>query len=266
MKFGLMGRDSWKTSILLMVLALIVSVLISYFQPFPGYMDADYYFAGGVQLAEGKGFTEPYMWNYFDPSNNLPHPSHGYWMPLASILTAGGMFITGSQTWLAGRIGFILIAMIIPVLTAELAYSFTKRKDLSLISGLLAIFSGYYAAYMQVTDTFGLYILLGGIFFLIAHRDNQKGYFLMGILAGFLHLARADGIFWLIISSVITFTVLKNIDYQEQLEIEAGNFTVFFVIVILLSMFFIEMIAPFVIIFILSMKKNKKYFETSQKS
>ena len=32
-------------------------------------MDADYYFSGGVQLAQGKGFSEPYLWNYFDPSN-----------------------------------------------------------------------------------------------------------------------------------------------------------------------------------------------------
>src|SRR3990172_3418233 len=164
--------------LILMVLALAISILISIFQEFPGYMDADYYFAGGIQLAEGNGFTEPYLWNYFDPSNKLPHPSHGYWMPLTSIIAAGGMVITGAQTWVSGRLGFYL----------------TKREDLSLLSGILAIFSGYYSVYMQTTDSFSINMILGGLFFLIAHRDNYKVYFLLVLLSGLFHLARADGV------------------------------------------------------------------------
>jgi len=189
--------------LILMVLALAISILISIFQEFPGYMDADYYFAGGIQLAEGNGFTEPYLWNYFDPSNKLPHPSHGYWMPLTSIIAAGGMVITGAQTWVSGRLGFYLIGMFIPALTAILAFSFTKREDLSLLSGILAIFSGYYSVYMQTTDSFSINMILGGLFFLIAHRDNYKVYFLLGLLSGLFHLARADGVFWLGISLLI---------------------------------------------------------------
>jgi len=55
---------SWRQYALLFVVGLIVPFAVSRFQSLPGYMDADYYFAGGVELAKGNGFTEPYLWNY----------------------------------------------------------------------------------------------------------------------------------------------------------------------------------------------------------
>ena len=79
---------TWRHYLLLFVVGLLVPFGISRFQSQPGYMDADYYFVGGIQLAEGKGFTEPYLWNYLDNPTGLPHPSHTYWMPLASIVSA----------------------------------------------------------------------------------------------------------------------------------------------------------------------------------
>ena len=82
---------NWRHYLILFIVGLLVPFGISRFQSMPGYMDADYYFVGGMQLAEGKGFTEPYLWNYLDDPSGLPHPSHTYWMPLASIVSAIGM-------------------------------------------------------------------------------------------------------------------------------------------------------------------------------
>ncbi|MFN2121495.1 MAG: hypothetical protein ACK2T0_13990, partial [Anaerolineales bacterium] len=79
-----------RSYVLLAVLGAGLSVAVARFQPFPGYLDADYYFGGGLQLAAGKGFTEPYLWNYLDQPVALPHPSHTYWMPLASMIAAAG--------------------------------------------------------------------------------------------------------------------------------------------------------------------------------
>ena len=61
---------------------------------------------------------------------NLPHPSHTYWMPLASIVSAIGMWITGQSTYAAGRLPFILLSACVPLLTATLAFDVT-RKTLS---------------------------------------------------------------------------------------------------------------------------------------
>ena len=57
---------TWRHFLLLAVLGLVVMVFVSAFEPAPGYMDADAYYAGGRQLATGLGFTEPYLWNYLD--------------------------------------------------------------------------------------------------------------------------------------------------------------------------------------------------------
>ena len=86
-----------KSYLFLFVVGLLVAVAISGLQSSPGYMDADYYYAGGTQLASGKGFNEPYIWNYLDNPASLPHPSNTYWMPLSSLIAAAGMILGGSH-------------------------------------------------------------------------------------------------------------------------------------------------------------------------
>lgn len=179
----------------LFVLALGLQLLIAGFQGVPGYLDADYYFGGGLQLVRGNGFTEPYLWNYLDDPESLPHPSHGYWMPLASILAALGMWLTGQQTYAAGRLFFILLAALVPPVTAALSYGFSRRKDLAFTSGLLAIFSVFHLAFMPVTDNYGPFMILGALYFISMMKPRP--WLWLGVLAGFMALARSDGLIWL---------------------------------------------------------------------
>ncbi len=158
---------NWRHYLLLFLVGLLVPWGISRYQSLPGYMDADYYFAGGIQLSEGRGFTEPYLWNYLDNPSGLPHPSHTYWMPLASIVSAIGMWLSGQSTYASGRAPFLLLAALVPLVTAALAYSVSRRTLLAMVSGLLSIFSLYYAPFMPVPDNYVLYMLFGGIFLLL---------------------------------------------------------------------------------------------------
>ena len=183
--------------IFLFVFGLLFNIGIAWFQAAPGYMDADYYFAGGLRLVQGHGFTETYLWNYLDNPQTLPHPSHGYWFPLASILAAAGMFITGQQTFFAARLGFILVAAFVPPVTASLAYKISSHREIALAAGLLAVFCGYHAPFMPTTDNFGLFMLLGGLFFLLLPRGGRFSPFLLGLVAGLMNLARPDGLIWL---------------------------------------------------------------------
>jgi hypothetical protein len=196
---------TWRNYLILAFLGLIVSLFVAHFQSFPGYLDSDYYFGGGIQLAQGKGFTEPYVWNYLDDPQSLPHPSHSYWMPLASIVAAAGMVVLHQTTYNAGRLGFLVFAMFVPVITAALAYAFSKRRELALISGLLAIFSIYYAPFIPVTDNYGIYITLGGIFFLLCTDSRPRTYFFLGLIAGLLTLARSDGLLWMGLTLLLIF-------------------------------------------------------------
>jgi hypothetical protein len=102
----------------LWALGLALVLLAAAFQSVPGYMDAEYYYAGGLRLAEGSGFSEPFLWNYLNDPVGLPTPSHTYWMPLASILAALGMVLTQSGGYLAARLFFFLLASLLPPFTA----------------------------------------------------------------------------------------------------------------------------------------------------
>jgi hypothetical protein len=188
---------SWRHYAVLFVAGLIVPFVVSRFQSLPGYMDADYYFTGGVQLAEGRGFTEPYLWNYLDDPTGLPHPSHTYWMPLASIVSALGMWLTGRSNYAAGRLPFILLSACVPLVTGALAFSVSKQTRLAMTSGFLSIFSLYYAPFMPVPDNYALFMVLGGAFLLLVPRREKWIPIALGALAGLMTLARSDGLLWL---------------------------------------------------------------------
>ena len=72
-----------------------------------------------------------------------------------------------------------------------MAYSFSKRKELALISGLLAVFSIYYVPFLPVTDNYDPYLILGGLFFLTLGSHKFYSYFILGALVGLLTLARS---------------------------------------------------------------------------
>jgi hypothetical protein len=188
---------NWRHYAILFAVGLSVPFAVSRFQSLPGYMDADYYFAGGLQLANGHGFTEPYIWNYLDNPAGLPHPSHTYWMPLASIVSALGMWFTGQSTYAAGRLAFIFLSACVPLLTAALAIRVSGQVRLALVSGLLSVFSLYYAPFMPVPDNYALFMLPGAAFLLLAPAKQKWIPVALGALAGLMTLARSDGLLWL---------------------------------------------------------------------
>ncbi len=167
----------------------------------PGYMDADYYYATARQLASGEGLWEPFLWNYLDDPIGLPHPSHLYWMPLASFLAAGSMAVLG-RGFLQAQLPFLLLTASLPALTAHLALRLVSRPRCAWHAGLLAAFPGFFLPFLWTTDTFSLYAALGGMILLVlasAARDGGGWRWLAaGMLAGLAHLSRADGVLWLL--------------------------------------------------------------------
>lgn len=186
----------------LFAVGLAVNLAVSAFEPSAGYMDADYYYAGGIRLAQGQGFSELAIWNYLNDPSALPAPSHGYWYPLASIIAAAGMVATGSTSYASARIAFLLVAGLIAPLTAALAFRLTRRFDLSLTAGALALLPTYFTAFIPATDNYALYIVLGAGFFLLMDRGTLSGgrvaVLSAGLCVGLMNLARSDGLLWVL--------------------------------------------------------------------
>jgi len=205
---GITRRDY----LFLLILALIVPLTVAAFQHVPGYMDAAYYYADGTQLASGHGFREPFIWNYLDHPQGLPHPANAYWYPMASLVAAAGMLLTGTINFISARIGFVMMAALAPLVTMSLAFRISRRRWLALLSGILAIFSGYYLSFIATTDNYSLYLLVGAVYFLILDHLSLPKAALLGFLAGVLNLARGDGLLWL----PLTLLVVTVITYRQS--------------------------------------------------
>ena len=215
---------SFRWYIGLFVISLLVVLGIAWLESAPGYMDADYYYASGLRIATDKEWGEPFIWNYLADPDGLPHPSFSYWMPLAGMMSALGMFLTGSGDFWSARIIFLLIAACISPLTAFLAFSFNPKIWAALLAGALGIFTGYYLVYLPTTETFAIFMLLGGFTFLLIGKiqqdvskfvppnENQRSekrislgtisspwvYLAAGCIAGLMFMTRADGLVWLL--------------------------------------------------------------------
>lgn len=203
--------------LLLALGGLAVALLAAAPQAVPGYMDAEYYYAGAQRLAAyssaAGGYPwqflgeriEPYLWNYLADSA-VPTFPFLYWMPLVSLIGAAGLRLFSglmSPFW-AARLFLILLAASIPPLTASLARRLSGRTGLAWLAGGLALFPGFYLPYLTTTDAFAVYMVCGGWLIWLAARPlpgrrlaRYAQLFGMGLLAGCMHLARADGLLWL---------------------------------------------------------------------
>ncbi len=234
---GLISEDDFMTVRLyaaLFFISVAMHLGIATQESVPGYMDADYYYSSGLRIANDGLWSEPFIWNYLDDPKGLPHPAFTYWMPIAGIVSALGIKLSGVSSFWGARIGFVLIAGCLPPLTAFLAYTFTPQRWASLLAGAIALFSGFYFAYLPTTETFGIYMLLGSLFFILVMKLQQDTnladseyesiklnkfgfnivsiesrvwvYLAIGVIVGLMYLTRADGLIWLGMGLAAIFT------------------------------------------------------------
>jgi len=200
--------------------SFVICSVIAVIQKTPGYMDAEYYYAGAIQLNEGNGFQEEFIWNYLNQPNELPQPSNGYWMPLVSILAWFGMQVVGVTSFNGARIILFVFACLISPLTAWFSYSLTRKRWAGIFSGVIALFPIFYSAYLVTTDIFAINIILGIVWFQLAYflhiftQQNSSRYVLLlfafGITGALLYLSRVDGIIWVVIGAGYVLFLLES--------------------------------------------------------
>lgn len=207
MKFLVSVPSSFRHYLVWYGAGVVVAFLFSLFQNGPGYMDSAYYTVGGLQLYEGKGFYEPYIWNYLVEPKGIPAPAFLYWMPLPSLLVFSGMFAGQSASFFWAKIPFIFVAGLLPALTVFLAKKWLINPKFAWIAGGLALFPGLYSIYLSIPESFTIYMVGGALFLILGfvadHQNLNKWeglprYLILGVTAGYMHLARADGLLYLI--------------------------------------------------------------------
>ncbi|NIV31230.1 MAG: hypothetical protein GWN58_17570, partial [Anaerolineae bacterium] len=163
----------------------------------PGYTDAYYYAVGAEQLHTGQGFQEPFIWNYLDPPESVPHPGYRYWMPLTAIVGWFGLALPGDSFGQL-QVPFVLISAMLPLVAYAIAWDLTHKQRHAVLAGLLAVFPGFYAHVFVLPDNFAPFALAGSVCLWAAGRGlrERKPLWLglAGVAAGLGHLSRADGL------------------------------------------------------------------------
>jgi hypothetical protein len=168
----------------------------------PTYMDAYYYAGNGRRLAQGLGFSEMIVWHFFDQPAALPVPSHTYWMPLPSLLAAGGYKLFG--TFRGAQVPFWLLAGLLPLVSYTISRHISGERWQAWTAGLLTAGGGFFAVYWNQPESFAPFAWAGSLcllFLALAHvRRPARYWFLAGVAAGLAHLTRADGVLLLLVA------------------------------------------------------------------
>ena len=201
----------------------------------PSYFDAAYSYVNAVNLAEGRGFAEDFVWNYLNQPGPPPQPSHLYWMPLTSILAALGMMV-GGVSYRAAQIPFVIVSALLVPITYGIAYLLSGQRWSSWIAALFALFSGFYLPFWTAIDNFTPFAVFGSMALVLTGMENEEwrmkneewepeigdkkgsgaGLRLLcligaGVCIGLAHLSRADGLLLLI--TIIFLFVLRIMHY-----------------------------------------------------
>ena len=206
-----MSRKTKIDLIWITLLSLLVQLFWAARMPHPTYFDAYYYSINGRQLATGQGWTEPVIWQYLDAPTALPTDSHTYWMPLTSIVAAGGHMLAGDG-FRAAQLPFVLLTTTLPLLAYAIARHLSRERWAARTAAFFTMAGGYYAGQWNQPSTFALFAWVagGGLLALGLALENKrpnKLLFVAGLLAGLSHLTRADGLLLLAVGLLLLLMI-----------------------------------------------------------
>ncbi len=209
----------------ILALALLVRLGLALPQQQPNFMDAHYYYVGALNLIEGRGFNDPYLWNYLDNPAGVPHPSHLYWMPLPSLVAWVGMALWGAS-YRAAQWGFILLSALLPLVSYAVARRISDRRRHAVLAALVTVFSGFYLPLWTSTESATPFALTGSLALLalgLALEGGRPALFaLAGAAAGLAYLSRSDGLLLLLIALPMPLLVATSATRRPR---HASRFT-----------------------------------------
>ncbi|MFZ4813998.1 MAG: hypothetical protein ACOYL5_05640, partial [Phototrophicaceae bacterium] len=203
------------------VVALILSTTVVYgFVRQPTYTDAFYYINAANRLVSGQGLTDEYLWIYIGMPPQLPAPSHIYWMPMASLIAAAGMWLFNAPTvfW-AAQAPFVLLLTLTGINAFWLGKRFSGTFAHAWAAGLITVGGGFFSRYWGMPETFTPYALFGSSCLIALSRGVETRRWpwmiLAGVCAAAAHLTRADGILF-ILAGLAAFGWMKLFARREN--------------------------------------------------
>lgn len=183
----------------LFALALAVRLVFAARLVFPPLDDPAFYVQTARNLAAGRGLVSDVLWNYFVAFPSVTHPSHEFWMPLATLLMAGTIRVLGN-TWFAAQLPGLLAGSLLPVLTYALGRTVwpdQRRRGWAGLAALLVTPSAILVYQSASGDSAALYAALSTATLLsaarVGTRPTVRGAMVTGVLGGLSYLTRSHG-------------------------------------------------------------------------
>ena len=174
----------------------------------PAYTDAYYYYNAAERFASGEGLTDAYLFTYIGAPDELPAPSHLYWMPFTSIAAGVGMWLFNAPgNYDAAQVPFALMLAITAGAGFWLGHKLGGTRRHAWVAGLMTLFSGFFTRFWGATDTFAPFAFSGSLALIFIGLGATRGKWIFwlaaGIFAGLGHLTRADGMLLMMVGYII---------------------------------------------------------------
>ena len=199
----------WLVAAALLGLALLARAVAVSQVAFPPTVDSAYYVGVAERLASGQGLTANVLWTYASPPLTLPQPAFSLWMPLASLLAAIPMIVTGATTLVAAQASMIIVGAALAPLTWYVADQAAgangligrRRTTVAVGSGAVAALFGPFLVTVAGPDSSVPFAVLAVAACCAMPRAldptaGRRWGVALGVLLGLAYLARQEAI-WL---------------------------------------------------------------------
>jgi hypothetical protein len=228
-----MARYPLRDLAVLLLAALAARALAAWLVPGPPYTDAAYYTLVAERLADGHGFTVPVLYSFLEVGGampvepGLPVGSNGHWMPLTSVVAAGGMALFGVD-WRAGQVPMVLLSVAWVGIAHLVAWDLWRNRWWAVVAGALAIFAGPLLVMFPLVDSFAPFGVLGALALWASMRAvlaERWGWWLVGsgVLIGLATLTRVDGLLLTIAPAVAWLMRMRDVPFRVALGIGSAS-------------------------------------------
>lgn len=212
---------------LICLTGLVLRLVLLPSVPHPGIADPTHYYQLGKSLAEGRGFTLDFIWQYNNPPADIVHEMD-YWNPLAGVIAAVGFKVFGIHV-AAGILPFALLGSFLPIIAFLAARQFKLEDDSALFVTACAAFLPELLLHSLRTETTIPAALLecSAILLVLHGLSSQKlwVWVLAGLCAGLAYLIRSDAALLLpmLVVTLVIFYIFSPDNAATNHEVTKKN-------------------------------------------
>ncbi len=181
----------------LFAVALLIRLFFVAHIVFPPLDDPAFYIQSARNVAVGQGLVMDVVWTQFVPFASVVHPSHEFWMPIATLAIAAFIRLFG-DTLFVEQLAGVLAGASLPVITYAIGcWMWPNQRRWSVLAAAFILPSAILVYQSASSDSTALYAMLtAGALWTAAvaiEKRSVRWSIIGGLLCGLSYLTRSHG-------------------------------------------------------------------------